>query len=296
MATMLERLDCGPGSNVLEIGTGTGYNAAILACLTSSDGAVTSIELDPTIATEAQAHLGVAGIDGVRVLVGDGWLGEPALAPYDRIIVTAGVSDIAPAWVAQLDSGGRLVAPLWLGPGFELAVTFERRGTHLVSLAVDWCGFMRLRGDYAGPEATVVAGQWSATIVDAQPNRVRQLIDLVSGPAASQPVPPLARWWFGRLALEEPGAIHLVAMADWRHRAWGVFDPEATGLSVVDGDSLISYGSPGARNRLLAFLDTCRPLDLGDLAIEAVPVAEAVSSGAVVLNRPNHRLLVRELR
>src|SRR5437867_2871412 len=90
MATMLERLGCQPGDRVLEVGTGTGYNAAVLAVLVGPQGRVTSVELDPVIATEAKAHLAVAGTTGVRVWAGDGWQGDPADAPFDGIIVTVG--------------------------------------------------------------------------------------------------------------------------------------------------------------------------------------------------------------
>src|SRR5436309_10390598 len=131
MAVMLERLGCGPGDRVLEVGTGTGYNAAILAVLVGPQGRVTSVELDPAIATEAEAHLAAAGTTGVRVRVGDGWVGDPDAAPFDGIIVTVGAWDVAPAWAAQLRPGGRLVVPLWLGPGLELAVAFQRRGPGL---------------------------------------------------------------------------------------------------------------------------------------------------------------------
>ena len=83
MAVMLERLECPPGARVLEIGTGTGYNAALLASLVD-DGSVVSIELDPEIAAAARANLTAAGIRNVHVELSDGWLGSPRNAPFDK--------------------------------------------------------------------------------------------------------------------------------------------------------------------------------------------------------------------
>jgi protein-L-isoaspartate(D-aspartate) O-methyltransferase len=174
-------------------------------------------------------------------------------------------------------------------------VTFERRRSRLVSVGLDWCGFMRLRGDHAGPEAWVVVEDWTASMVDPDPDGVRRLAELVAGAASTESAPLAPAWWFARLAMEEPGAIQLVALADWRHRAWGVFDPDALSLAVTDGQSLVSYGGDQARRRLLAFLDGCRPLELRELAIEAIPIDEPVPSQAVVLERRHHRFIIRGL-
>src|SRR6266699_359977 len=85
MATMLEQLGLEPGHRVLEIGAGTGYNAALVAHLVGGAGEVTTIDLDEDIAQGARAHLASAGFGRVRVVLGDGALGYPAGAPFDRI-------------------------------------------------------------------------------------------------------------------------------------------------------------------------------------------------------------------
>lgn len=151
MARMLEQLDVRPGHRVLEVGTGSGYNAALLAHLVGETGAVVSVDIDVDLVEDACARLTECGLSTVTVGCGDGSLGWAECAPYDRVIATVGASDIFPAWVAQLASDGRLVVPLDLrGP--QRSIAWQRVGDHLESVSVVRCGFMRLRGALAGPE------------------------------------------------------------------------------------------------------------------------------------------------
>src|SRR5689334_11061507 len=106
MAAMLEALQLEPGSRVLEIGAGTGYNAALLHHLVGPSGHVTSIDNQPAVVDDAREHLRIAGHSDVRVVAGDGHAGVAAAAPFDRIIATASVRDIPTAWRDQLRDGG----------------------------------------------------------------------------------------------------------------------------------------------------------------------------------------------
>lgn len=151
MAAMLEQLGTDVGQRVLEIGAGTGYNAALLAHLVGVTGAVTTIDIDEDLAEQARQHLTDAGFPGVTVVCGDGAHGCPERGPYDRITLTAGCWDVAPAWVAQLAPGGRLVLPLSLR-GVQRSVAFEPADDHLASVSVIDCGFMPLRGSMAEPD------------------------------------------------------------------------------------------------------------------------------------------------
>ncbi|MGH3622314.1 MAG: methyltransferase domain-containing protein [Sciscionella sp.] len=110
MAGMLEALDLQTGHRVLEIGTGTGYNAALLCHRVGADN-VTSIELDPTLAGAARAALATIGLHP-RVHAGDGAGGLSEAGPFDRIIAATATDHIPPAWINQLAPGGAIVTDL----------------------------------------------------------------------------------------------------------------------------------------------------------------------------------------
>ncbi len=153
MAIMLEQLAVCSGENVLEVGAGTGYNAALLGSLVGKNGRVTSIDIDPDIVEAAQSHLQAAGADNVQVVCADGTQGFAANAPYDCLILTVGGWDISPEWLAQLKPNGRIVLPFSLhGP--QMSVAFVRKNDQLVSSSIKPCGFMRMQGPHAEPEFT----------------------------------------------------------------------------------------------------------------------------------------------
>jgi protein-L-isoaspartate(D-aspartate) O-methyltransferase len=109
VALMLERAELAAGDRVLEVGTGSGYQAALLAEL---DAETYSIELDPALAARAARALAAAGYPEVHLRVGDGRAGWPEAAPFAAIIVTAAAESVPPALVDQLAEGGRLLIPV----------------------------------------------------------------------------------------------------------------------------------------------------------------------------------------
>src|SRR5690625_3502453 len=109
MARMIDALNLRPGLQVLEIGTGTGYNAALISHITGP-GTVTSVEVDPDLAGHARTALAAEGRE-VEVVTGDGAHGHPHNAPYDRLVAAAAVHTLPYAWVAQTRPGGTLVVP-----------------------------------------------------------------------------------------------------------------------------------------------------------------------------------------
>jgi protein-L-isoaspartate(D-aspartate) O-methyltransferase len=151
MAIMLDQLEVRRGQRVLEIGAGTGFNAALLAHIVGGQGSVTSVDLDADTVERARENLDAAGCQDVVLVTGDGAVGHQDRAPYDRIIATVGVWDLASAWREQLVPGGRLVVPIDLN-GVQRSVAFERDGDHWTSRSTRPCGFMRMRGTFAGPE------------------------------------------------------------------------------------------------------------------------------------------------
>jgi protein-L-isoaspartate(D-aspartate) O-methyltransferase len=110
---LVQEADLQPDATVLQVGTGSGHLAALLAERAQQ---VWSIEIDVTLAERARCNLKEAGVDNVTVEIGDGLAGLPAHAPYDCIIVAGGVAEVPVAWLAQLKVGGRLFAFVGAAP------------------------------------------------------------------------------------------------------------------------------------------------------------------------------------
>ena len=150
VALMLEGFNLQPGQRVLEIGAGTGYNAALMAQLIGEAGRVTTIDIEAYLVEAAQKRL--AEYKNIQVVHGDGGHGFPANAPYDRIVATVGAWDVPPAWNGQLALGGELIIPLHLGgePQDHELIAFRRQGERLVGVGLCSLGMVLLRGEYAG--------------------------------------------------------------------------------------------------------------------------------------------------
>ena len=166
MALMLEMLHLQPGQRILEIGAGTGYNAALMAHIVGKTGQVVTIDVDEDIVAAAREHLQAARVENVQVVCRDGGLGCPETAPYDRIVLTVGSFVIAPAWIQQLRPEGRLLLPLHLTaipseiamPPDQWLVAFERTSAgYLESVDIRPCLFMPLRGAFAASPASISA-------------------------------------------------------------------------------------------------------------------------------------------
>ena len=123
VALMTELLEPGKGDRVLEIGTGSGYQAAVLAGLVKH---VYTIEIVPELAKLARERLAATGFRNVTVREGDGYKGWPEKAPFERIILTAAPREIPEALLGQLSRGGRLVAPVGESPYTQVLVVVEK--------------------------------------------------------------------------------------------------------------------------------------------------------------------------
>ena len=277
MAEMLEQLSLEPGMRVLEIGAGTGYNAALLAELVGPRGSVTTIDVDPEIARNARAALR-HGKHGVRVVVADGRDGFAQRAPYDRVIVTASSDTVPHAWFDQLTDGGLLEVPLRVSAsGAQVIPTLRKTGRRFLSVAVVSGGFMPLRdggdGSPPSPPPCLIAH-------DATGGRHREPLCQISGealrtlrPAAKRRLLSIAlesgrRRPLGVRADEEALRIYLTLSLPARRSV--TFDPGwAIGLIGRDGaslayvemhtdgaerriGSLVSHGDTGAERALLA--------------------------------------------
>jgi protein-L-isoaspartate(D-aspartate) O-methyltransferase len=283
MASMLEELRVSPGQRVLEIGAGTGYNAALLSALVGSNGRVTSIELDPELARKARRAVRAAG-RRANIVAGDGRKGWKANAPYDRVIVTASSLDVPHAWLKQLREGGVLVMPLRLTdavPFRQIVVAFERVGRRLTSISVVHGGFMRIRDGSDDPSlpwpmsrvvesddraeetvASLSGSTWGAFSADEQ----HRLLALLLSPPRSRPIGIRASRWrqwdlevFIVLAAPETSLV-ACTRRDLRQLLFSgtpmpaIVDPSGPSLAHLAGSKTVSrldaYGSDRAEDLL----------------------------------------------
>jgi protein-L-isoaspartate(D-aspartate) O-methyltransferase len=142
VARMIDRLDPQPGDRVLEVGTGTGYQAAVLSRMATE---VCTIEIVGSLARQARSTLKRLGRVNVRVKTGDGYLGWPERAPFDRIIVACSPEQVPAPLIEQLKEGGKLVVPLGAGYDQMLYVLTKTNGV-LVREAVAPTVFVPMRG------------------------------------------------------------------------------------------------------------------------------------------------------
>ncbi len=141
---MLELLELKEGMRVLEIGAGTGYNAALLAEIVGVGGKVTTVEIHPEIAARTGRLLDAAGYGRVRLQVGDGYFGWAEDAPYDRIIATTACADLSPFWLEQLRPDGRILVPLCHGGRYTAPLTMVNRDGQ--ARVIEYSGFLNAQG------------------------------------------------------------------------------------------------------------------------------------------------------
>ena len=144
VAWMTELLEIKPGEKVLEIGTGSGYQAAVLASLGYAE--VYSIEIVPELAESAAARLIQLGFLQVKVRQGDGYFGWPEAAPFDAIIVTAAPDHLPGPLVAQLKDGGRIVIPIGPPGGYQSLWKFVKNGNELIAYNLGGVSFVPFTG------------------------------------------------------------------------------------------------------------------------------------------------------
>jgi len=282
VARMLELLDLTPGQRVLEVGAGTGYNAALVQEIVGRTGHVTTIDIQEDVVAQTRRLLQAAGYDRIEVIARDGALGCPENAPYDRIIATVGCPDISYSWTDQLTEGGFMLVPLQHGgEGFNPLVRIWREGESVLGKFVGFSGFMSIQGELAAEQRLSFGDQKQAT---------------AGSPIADRPLPePVSNWYdleqHERWLKLNPLYLFL-AIADgrtgWGMRGYGIAEPGRGACLIgkdmekvdVYGDPLLydelvelcarwkALGSPGTEDWALEFLrrDACRQSVQGENA------------------------------
>ncbi|GGS28881.1 protein-L-isoaspartate O-methyltransferase family protein [Actinokineospora fastidiosa] len=144
LATMLHALRLEPGMRVLEVGSGIGYNAALIHAVTGAE--VVALDLQPDVVADARAALRRAGCTGVTAVVGDGYLGHPERGPFDRIVASCGIRGVPPAWLEQLKPSGMVLAPFAHGGAHPLVRVECRAGAPHATAIGPWTDFMTAGG------------------------------------------------------------------------------------------------------------------------------------------------------
>jgi protein-L-isoaspartate(D-aspartate) O-methyltransferase len=249
---MLELLQLKHGQRVFELGTGSGWNAALMGRLVGDEGHVYSLEIIPEMARAASGALQLLGLRNVEVIVGDGGDGFAPAAPYDRAIFTAGAYDLPRPFHEQIIEGGLLLAVVQSEGGGDTLFLLRKEEDHFTSLEAMPCGFVQLRGRHR--------------IDDLDPVTVETLPEWQE--LGSCEVSRTPFWWGGKgtamwrtigirsfLGIVEPSfRAFKVAKSDVRPREedyFGLLLREERSLVLAKDDALIAYGNAAARERLL---------------------------------------------
>jgi protein-L-isoaspartate(D-aspartate) O-methyltransferase len=165
IAVMLQQLDLKAGMNIMEVGTASGYNAALIGHIVGDRGQVTTLEIDRDLAEQAREKLHAAGYGDVLVVNQDAVSGFEARAEYDRIIATAGLWDVPESWFKQLHKDGKLITPIWLD-GVQVSASFalQADGSWLSSDNRP-CAFVYLQGLAAAPRLSAKVGSSSLEVL-----------------------------------------------------------------------------------------------------------------------------------
>jgi protein-L-isoaspartate(D-aspartate) O-methyltransferase len=272
MAQMLQLLELRPGMRVLEIGAGTGYNAALMADLVGDPSLVTTLDIQADVVEQAQRGLARAGCAGVTVLCRDGFAGAPGAAPFDRIVATVGCPDLSPRWIEQLAPSGFMLVPLRHAGANPLVRAWREGGdgepSRVAGRIVGFSGFMAIQGalrdqryyDFSPPPEAAEEQRplWRELAPAATAER--------KGDADG---PRLALWFY--LGLRDPRA----RLFRWLS-SFGLEDKPSGRSARVEGDRLV--GDPALLDELEALYQEWRGLGspaMGRYRLQFVPIGLA---------------------
>ena len=265
VASMLELLELSKGMRVLEIGAGSGYNAALLRELVGPTGSVVSVDIDGDLVAEASRRLQAHSYSDVEVVAADGYFGHFQRAPFDRVVATVGCVDVAPAWLDQLAPGGFCLIPLQHG-GMHPLTRIEPSGGQITGAVVGRAGFVAIQGYQAGRSPWPRAGRLGpgpAAEWGALPDR---LADELAPEAGRQAIGGRRMWDLAYfLALEDRRAAFLLSLAEEDSSAnvdaaegrigWtGPAGPVLRDELLVTAERWIAIGRPGVADYTSVFV------------------------------------------
>ena len=251
---LLHMLDLGPGQRVLEIGSGSGWLAAVMARLVGESGRVTGIEIIPELAARSRTDLAGLGLGNVSVLAADGAEGHAAGAPFDRVMITAACWNLPGALFEQVASSGRVLVPVELRGGGCQVTLLRREGDGFVAEQAVPGWFVPLLG--AGQRRTRLRLPLTALPfwdkIGGAPLH-RAALPLATGQKGSDDSAVAAfRAFLGRIAPgfaifgeeEPPEQLWLSA------EPFGIVDEADRSVALWSGGELLGYGGPGAARSL----------------------------------------------
>ena len=245
---LLHMLELGRGQNVLEIGSGSGWLAAVMARLAGPGGRVVGVELIPDLAAQSRADLAALDIANVEIIAGDGASGHAPAAPYDRAIITAATWDVPASLFDQVVEGGLILVPVELRSRDGCDVTvLRRRGEAFVSERAIPGWFVPLLGQ----------GQDRADVMQDLPGRQPQArFALPLGALGESDPAPVAALFRAFLGRTEPA---FVTCTPSRENSWrpgmslplfGLRDEDSASLALWRAGEIVSYGDSRAASRL----------------------------------------------
>jgi protein-L-isoaspartate(D-aspartate) O-methyltransferase len=287
VAEMLELLQLVPGVRVLEIGAGTGYNAALLAELVGDQRLVVTVDVLDDVVAQTGRLLARAGYHRIAVLLGDGVEGAAERAPFDRIVATVGCSDLSPNWAEQLAEGGVLLVPLAHAGGHPLYLLGNHHG-RLGGRVASWTGFMPIRGPLH------IEGLWPMGVVQPDAGEPIHGRDPWPGFGAAGSLPSHG------CSADEIDFCFYLSLRD-RRAYWA---PDGVGLSdglhgwaVAGPDGIRWWQNPSLMEQLdrlhAEWLTRGRPR-IGDYQVAFVPIGQDAGPppGGWVLDRRFFRQLI----
>jgi len=283
---MLDLLQIQPDHRVFELGTGSGWNAALIGQLAGPGGCVESVEIIPEVARRASSTIRSLGISNVHVVEGDGAAGRPDTAPYDRAIFTAGTFDLPRYFYQQIREEGLLLVVIKTPGGGDNLFMLRKTGDHFESVESMVCGFVQLRGSYE--------------FKDLEPAPVEKAVPEWNE-LEHQEISRRRFWWGSKgkalfvwatlgirsfLGIVEPTFRAFKTPKDdtgnkREHHYFGLWDAENHSLVIANEDLLVAYGNPRAEERLLEKLRSWVELGMPTAAcldLKAYPVEAALKA------------------